>query len=206
MKSTRQIALFICWVLFFSKATGQGNVLATWPVGDPVCYLSFTEGGAYSSDTTGWELRGQYVHSNASCFMADDNDSILFQCNGTKVVNKRLELLENGDFLTDMQFYNVMEGPGTSVAQSVLALPKGNNTYWLFYYSYSDSLFASGTGSPDRLYYAIVDMNENNGAGKVVKKKMPVYKGIMGDCRLTAVRHANGRDWWMVNHGWSNDV
>ncbi|MCX6198766.1 MAG: T9SS type A sorting domain-containing protein [Bacteroidetes bacterium] len=28
----------------------------------------------------------------------------------------------------------------------------------------------------------------------------------MGDCRLTACQHANGRDWWLVNHRWNDSL
>ncbi|MBP6624365.1 MAG: T9SS type A sorting domain-containing protein, partial [Chitinophagaceae bacterium] len=47
--------------------------------------------------------------------------------------------------------------------------------------------------------YSIVDMDSNSGKGKVVEKNI-----ILADhqhyvnCALTAVKHANGKDWWLV--------
>lgn len=201
-----RLALLSLLLLFVSgyKAIGQPNVLATWPVGVPLCYLSFLDDGTYRVDTTGlWQ---PYRHTFNPAFMPDSANGILFQCNGHLVANRLGQIIDNGDKLTDSIFYSGYYNRGNTITQSTVALPKKNNTYWIFYYSYSDSLFWSGEGSPDRLYYALVDMNANNGAGKVIQKKIPVYKGIMGDCRLTAVKHANGKDWWLVNHGYTNDV
>ncbi len=192
--------IFLCFVHFVAA---QNHILGTWPVGDPLCYVHFLDDSTYSYDTTGlWE---PYRHTFTPAYIPDSLGGLLFQCNGTKVANAAGQLLDNGDSLTDNYYYNYAYIGATS-HQSIVALPKKGNTYWLFYYSGSDSIFLSGQGSPDRLYYAVVDMDANGGAGRVIKKKMPLHKGVMGDCRLTAVRHGNGRDWWLVNHGYVNDV
>ena len=59
-------------------------------------------------------------------------------------------------------------------------------------------------GIPNELYYAIIDMNQNGGLGKVISKKNLLYKGTFGGGRITACRHANGRDWWLVHQRFSN--
>ncbi len=191
---------FLCFVHFVAA---QNHVLDTWPVGVPLSYIHFMDDGTYSFDTTG--LWSPYIHDLTPAYMPDSINNLYFQCNGHIVANNWGQILDNGDSLTDNSFYDSNRS-GNTIHQSVVVLPGKESLYWVVYYSYSDSLWNSGTGSPDRLYYALVDMSANNGSGKVIKKKIPVYKGIMGDCRLTAVRHANGRDWWVVNHGYQNDV
>ncbi len=200
------LTLFLSLMLLTNalKPKAQPNVLSTWPVGVPLCYLKFLSDGTYEVDTTGrWQ---PYRHDITPAYMPDSANDILFQCNGYVVANRQGQLIDGGDSLTDDILYDLDHLVGSQITQSTVALPKKDNTYWIFYYSFSDSLLLSGNGSPDRLYYAVVDMNANNGLGKVVQKKIPVYKGIMGDCRLTAVKHANGKDWWLVNHGYGNDV
>jgi hypothetical protein len=68
---------------------------------------------------------------------------------------------------------------------------------------YTDSFMVNyGTTSyfpPDRLLYHDVDMNTNGGAGKVVKKIQEF--GVGGRfCYngMSACRHANGKDWWVI--------
>ncbi len=191
--------VLMAWCCCFA----QNGIPKRWPVSDPVAYLTFLPNDSFAIDTP---RPVTYRHSNVTAFMNDEQDSLLFQCNGTRIVNKHLQTLENGDSLTDNKFYQLMHGWGSSITQGVLALPKKSNTYWVFYYSWTDSLLIENDASPDRLYYAVVDMDANGGAGKVVEKKVPLHKGVMGDCRLTAVRHANGRDWWMVNHAYVSNT
>ncbi len=53
-------------------------------------------------------------------------------------------------------------------------------------------------GTPDSLYYAIVDMDGNNGIGTVAMygQKFTPY-GLAGGLALT--KHVNGRDFWLVS-------
>lgn len=141
----------------------------------------------------------------AACNVSDTAGNILFFSNGIQVGNSLAQVMENGDTLTDSLFYSMFAG-GFTEPQTTLILPRSGNTFYLFYYSESDSLLATQTiAEPDRLYYAIIDMDANGGLGKVTSKKNIAYKGLFGDCRLTACRHANGRDWWLVNQGEANN-
>jgi len=49
-------------------------------------------------------------------------------------------------------------------------------------------------------------MDANNGKGSVMSKKNVLYNDTICDGHLTAVRHGNGRDWWVVNNGFQNNV
>jgi hypothetical protein len=46
---------------------------------------------------------------------------------------------------------------------------------------------------------AVIDMSKNNGLGRVVNRKIPVVHDTLILGNLQAVRHANGRDWWIIN-------
>lgn len=186
--------------LFGAFASAQ-TPIAKWPLGDPVEYVTFLDNGSYQKDSM---FNFNYRHSNCAAF-AGDSSHIFFQCNGYRVANEQLQILDNGEFLADNLFSQGRYDWGISETQGVIVVPKKNNTYWIFYLSISDSIWGQSNTSPDRLYYAIVDMNANGGAGKVVQKKVPLYKGMMGDCRITACKHGNGRDYWLVNHQWNNN-
>lgn len=47
--------------------------------------------------------------------------------------------------------------------------------------------------------YTTIDMNANNGLGKVTEKAKIMEKGFLY-YDYTATRHANGRDWWLLCH------
>lgn len=55
---------------------------------------------------------------------------------------------------------------------------------------------------PCSLYYHIVDGNANGGKGKVTEKNVPLFPQYMGQ-KITAARHANGKDWWIITYNYS---
>lgn len=55
------------------------------------------------------------------------------------------------------------------------------------------------------LYISLVDMSLNGGLGAVVFKNQLIYDGDLQPGRLLAVRHGNGRDWWVYAHELNSD-
>lgn len=69
-------------------------------------------------------------------------------------------------------------------------------------YEYLDMVLThEGTG----VYQTIIDTKANNGYGKIISKKKPLLVDTIQLGKLTAVKHANGRDWWIpINKSHSN--
>jgi len=198
----KQTVLLILLVLFYKGSTAQAYD-RSWLIGTE-CMIKLTMNGI-NYDTSSFECgTARTLMDLPGSNISDTAGNILFFSVGSRVGNPLAQIMENGDTLVDSLFFaTVFDIPA---AQATLILPRSNNTFYLFYYSESDSLLASNFGEPDRLYYAIVDMNANGGLGKVLKKKQVVHKGLLGEGRLTACRHANGRDWWMVHQGYADDA
>ncbi|MBL0310528.1 MAG: hypothetical protein IPP77_12905 [Bacteroidetes bacterium] len=83
------------------------------------------------------------------------------------------------------------------------------NLYYIFHYLTADTSYLKlnrVNTAPLVLYYSLVDMNENFGLGAVVKKnvRLPIYQPMCSS-RMTAVKHGNGRDWWLIRHGDSDN-
>jgi Secretion system C-terminal sorting domain len=96
---------------------------------------------------------------------------------------------------------------GGNFTQMVLNLPLSKNRYYVFTTGMSDSAFEDAyeiTKRYDRLRcdllsYHIVDLDSNNGKGKVISKNnLLLDKQWLALDRMTAVQHANGRDWWLI--------
>ncbi|MBK9107482.1 MAG: T9SS type A sorting domain-containing protein [Saprospiraceae bacterium] len=56
-----------------------------------------------------------------------------------------------------------------------------------------------------KLLYSIADMSLNNGFGDLTQKNQLAIDRYLSASDLTAVRHANGRDWWVVCPGRANN-
>jgi hypothetical protein len=48
------------------------------------------------------------------------------------------------------------------------------------------------------LYYSIIDMNLNGGNGGITTAKNVFLKDSLWTGNINAVRHGNGRDWWLI--------
>ena len=101
------------------------------------------------------------------------------------VVNKNHQTMQNGDTLIGEGWYQEM---------TIVPNPANNK---LFY------VFCAGVTGYIGLYYSIVDLSYNGGLGKVIQKNVQLRNDTLVDC-ITAVRHGNGRDWWVLVRSWKN--
>jgi hypothetical protein len=58
-------------------------------------------------------------------------------------------------------------------------------------------VFSIGVTTTYGLYYHIVDMSLDSGKGEITQKNVQLLNIRMVDC-LLAVKHGNGRDWWVI--------
>ena len=97
----------------------------------------------------------------------------------TKVYNRYHQLIQNGDSIVGLGWYYELV---------LLPYPGTNNLYYLFSIGVTDNY---------GLYYSVIDMNQNGGSGAVTQKNVQLLNYRCSD-GLTAIKHANGRDWWVL--------
>ena len=136
---------------------------------------------------------------------------LLFSCNGMILYDSTGDVMDNGDYLVDNKLYTHNAFPDGVFTQESLIIPKGSSgLYYVFINSVSDSMYnwywTGASGLPkapfDRLEYSVVDINQNNGLGKVIIKRKKLLQGIeMNKVMMQACRHSNGVDWWLLKQG-----
>ena len=146
---------------------------------------------------------------NAS--LCDSLGNLLAYTNGCDIAGADDEIIEGGDtinagYVNHLQCRQYDYGY-TSGIQSALMLPMPDTTGIIFTFHehliYTYDPFSVIT---DKLLYSVVDMQQNNGQGKVTAKDVPVVTSSLSYGGLTAVKHANGRDWWVVVPDFSSNV
>jgi hypothetical protein len=138
--------------------------------------------------------------TNAS--ICDKNGNLLFYTNGAVIANKNNDTMMNGDSLSPCQ-YTWDYGPhGLGIPQGalILPLPGDTNIYYLFHETLDDSY-----GFTTKLLYSTIDMRLDAGNGKVVNKNIDLIVDSLSGGMITATRHANGRDWWIVKPHFGGD-
>lgn len=144
----------------------------------------------FNADTIRTSFNPNIKSAEGSAAAYDEKGNLLFFFSGDTVVwDKNFEPMDNGNFLK----------ANTSSAQMLTLRQPGSPNLWWLFYPEGAHFDDNGSGIYDvKLYYAVIDMNENGGLGRVVTRDQLLTK--YSSERITAVRHCNGRDWWIVTH------
>lgn len=145
--------------------------------------------------------------------ISDEEGNLLFYTNGCFIADSTHEIMENGEGVNPGVVYDLKCGEDaylpyyTSGVQSCLILPKpdSESEYYLFHkhiiYEY-EPVFDVIT---DKLLYTVINTELNNGKGAVVQKNQIAIDSIQAFGQLSAVKHANGMDWWVLSQGYENN-
>ena len=130
------------------------------------------------------------LFSEEGCIsIADANGKLLFYTDGQNVWNKNNSIMPNGQNL---------RGSASSTQSSIVVQSIDNGSkYYLFVVE------KEGIGG---LSYSIIDMSLNNGLGDIQSgfKNIPLRNAMTE--KLTAAKHINGRDIWLIAHDWGSNA
>ncbi len=140
-------------------------------------------------------LKMNFQFTNGS--FSDSSGNLLFYTNGIRIFNKNHQLMDGGDAINPGGVWNNSQQYGYVTTYPVVALPLPNadNIYFLFHTDVQLGGVVTQAYTK-HLYYTIIDINANNGLGKVMAKNQVLMEGeIMWPA---FVKHGNGRDWWIM--------
>lgn len=119
------------------------------------------------------------------------NGELLFYTNGETVWHSAHAPMPNGTGLAGH----------FSSTQSALIVPVPDNAGSYYIFTTPAQVLIAG-GVYDGLAWSMVEMSLNGGLGDVTLKNIELEGPVVE--KLSATRHANGRDVWVLAHGWEN--
>lgn len=126
--------------------------------------------------------------------ICDENGNFLFASNGEWIMDSTGDTLLNGSGLNPGQFTNLFpDGLPIPDAQFVLPMPGDTSKYIIVHQTGNYNAQLNST----ELYMTVIDMSLNGGLGKVIQKNNIFLLDTL-DWGISACKHANGRDWWIV--------
>ncbi|MBP7245780.1 MAG: T9SS type A sorting domain-containing protein [Bacteroidia bacterium] len=140
--------------------------------------------------------------------ICDSSGDLLFYCGSPKwqqwllptgpgpkfgyAINKNHQTMFSGDSIVGLLWYQEMV---------IVPMPDYDSLFYIF--------SAGVSNAKHGLFYSVIDVKYNNGQGKVIQKNVQLRNDSICD-GITAVRHGNGRDWWVVVRSWKtypvNDI
>jgi hypothetical protein len=172
------IVLLIC-MIWYSGNAQRNNI---WCFGDSAG-INFNGGAMPFAFNTAVQSRGSCTS------IADLSGNLLFYGftkagivnNSGRVFNNQHQLMQNGDSILGQGWYYEM---------TIIPDPGDDSSYYLF------SLGVTNSSLPG-LYYSKIYFDLQNPLGVVAQKNTQLLNFRMVDC-LLAVKHGNGRDWWVI--------
>ncbi len=161
---------------FFNLCSAQNQFNSIWYFGNGAG-LDFSSGSVKPS--TG----GNVFTLEGSATVCDDNGKLLFYSDGITVWNKFHRQMKNGGGLNGNR----------SSTQSALIVPSLGNKG--IYFLFTTDEMAGGKG----LCYSVIDIA---GEGSVIKKNIQILASSTE--KITAVRHSNKKDVWVISHQWNS--
>jgi hypothetical protein len=169
---------------------GQGYDV-NWVIGPNASLLNFR------NDTVTLDsIQNEIWFFLTSACISNASGDLLFTCYGSCATDKNGDSLQNGCNLCPCA-YTTQNPDGFAFPQAAIFIPKPDDTslYYLFDFS-ADTL---NSQRPGTLYYSLLDRRSNGGLGAITTKNIPILQGhMLRGGGMTACKHANGRDYWLI--------
>ena len=201
--------IIVCLLLGFNVLLAQPNDSKrdnTWLIGYGGDYIADTSGDfgnismRFTDTNTIFSVLDANINYNETCAgISDTSGKMLFYTNGVIIIDSTYQIMQNSENFNESSNTTYWEetDDGLRLPQGALVLPMPNNPnkYYIFYEA---AYFVSIGVVPLHLRYSVVDMELNNGLGAITEKKQDIAIDSLAFNGLTACRHANGRDWWVI--------
>lgn len=195
------------WVCYFAyPSLSQSKMGNEWFVGLVVQKINF-ENTLYSKILGSIDSPKIIISGNAN--ICNSNGNLIIATDGFKLFDSTGNYMDGGGQYINNDSISFEFGNSSSIINNSIILPKGNNQYYVFVATMSDAkcykyyhTISIDSFDFDEIRYSIVDMNANNGMGKIILKNQLLLKVYeypwLNKTNFTASRHGNGRDWWLL--------
>jgi hypothetical protein len=153
---------------------------------------------------TSYEYRNMnFRDCNAS--ICNYSGNLLFYTNGVYIANSLGDTMVNGSGLNPSNYTSNFAQVGLRIPQGdlIIPFPGTDSIYYLIHESIEWTTTVFNTLV---LFKSIIDISMDSGRGVVVQKNIPLIQDTLLTGGITACKHANGRDWWVITHQYNSDL
>jgi gliding motility-associated-like protein len=172
------VTIFFLYLSNFCVAQNEANI---W-------YFGKNAGLDFSSGNPVAVSNGQINTDEGVASICDSNGALLFYTDGEKVWNAVHTVMPNGAGL-----FGSFSSSQSAIIVPFISDPK---RYYIF--------TVDQLGYPNGLSYSIVNMSLDNGRGDIELKNQQLLTPVCE--KITAVKHCNGKDIWVITHLWYSDA
>jgi hypothetical protein len=196
--------IILLFVIAFDLCNAQSKLGNEWVSGFGNVKVKFTNNLIITKGAS--SLSTYFIDGNSA--ICDTNGDLILYSDGFNVFNNFNLIIENGDSLVPLDYFNQQDG-WSGYSQSSIFLPMDSDKYYFVTPAMGDIRFADcnsgGSCYFDLLLYNVIDMKANGGAGKVTQRMIPLLQNAsLRKTQMMVCRHANGKDWWLLKNEGDN--
>lgn len=141
-----------------------------------------------------------------SAMICDSTGNILIFSNGCYIANANDVEIQGSEGLNPGIGYNIFcsDGGGYNYWQNMILLPDPSNQT-VFHFFHMPAVLLGQFPFVKNILHTAVDISANNGQGTTLFKNQVVVNDTMHYDGMHAVKHANGRDWWIIGAKWNSN-
>ncbi|MFN0175929.1 MAG: PKD domain-containing protein [Saprospiraceae bacterium] len=141
-----------------------------------------------------------------SAMICDSSGKILLFSNGCYIANVNDAEIQGSQGLNPGALYNIFcsDGGGYNFWQNMILLPDPSNQT-VFHFFHMPAVLLGQYPFVKNILHTVVDISANNGQGNTLLKNQVVVNDTMHYDGMHAVKHANGRDWWIIGAKWNSN-
>lgn len=179
-KSVSSFCLLVATLLPYSIIAQQWN---NW-------FFGFHAGVTFNTSPPSPLPNSRMAAIEGCASISDDSGNILFYTDGLSVWNRNNQYMPNGNGL--------MGNETSSNSAIIVPKPRTPGRYYIFT---ADAIYMPISNG---YRYSEIDMSLDGGKGDVVSKNNLLYN-INSTEKMTAVKSANGIDYWVITKEWNNN-
>jgi hypothetical protein len=134
--------------------------------------------------------------------IADSSGNLVFATNGSRICNRQYKVIPNGDSLdTSNCGLWAIAVTGQNLPQGAFFIPSRTNPNQIILIHQDcdyKQMFGIFTMSSHNLWFTVLDTTLNTGLGGVISRNNVLFNGEFTGGSLQAVKHANGKDYWII--------
>lgn len=165
--------------------------------GNKTAFLPGTMLGSVQED------RVMFFSRTVAC-LSNAEDSAMVYTNGIYVSSIEGDSILNGWDLNPSLYIDELYGCAAANSHILLPWPAHKDSFAMFHMAV-DTFNTASLLISRRFYVSVIDMALENGLGAVVEKNAVLDVGDFCVGGVSAVKHGNGRDWWVYMHSCGNN-
>ena len=193
-KSLTYIALLWIFAPLIAQ-NGYGNILVT---GTKIWQNAAFAGGnqlEFSDTSISVSEFDMNIHLYDIACISDKHGQLVAYTSGCSIMAKNHHVMTNGSNINEGGIYNLYCDEGDYPSErGLLFLPWPDDSMkYVLVHVWDDEASYTST----KLMYSLVNMDTPNNLGEVTAKNQVIFEDVFAS-QICAVRHANGRDWWII--------